>query len=324
MSSGQRRDATNRLARGLHHQSTISSASPSEPENIKPGTSTGTTPTPIDGEKVDPSFPQDSSTESRIGGDFVIVHMDDFEDLKRPGAEAEAAAAAEKALTLTPPSYAGTIHSLHPISRILTISDLESCCALEEAAFPKLEERCSREKFIYRLTTAGELCLGLFTTSAHGSIPTTATSKYARTIETGRSDGGVAILMAHIVGTRIISEVVTDEAMDYPRDWKSGKSLSSTKGHQENGRTICLHSLAVDPYFQGKNIGRTLISAYIGMMNGAGIADRIALIAHEHMVPFYEKMKFVRKGPSKVEFGGGNWVDMVYDLYPHDPRARYG
>lgn len=35
--------------------------------------------------------------------------------------------------------------NLHPYTRPLTISDLESCVALEEAAFVQ-EERCSREK----------------------------------------------------------------------------------------------------------------------------------------------------------------------------------
>lgn len=87
-------------------------------------------------------------------------------------------------------------------------------------------------------------------------------------------------MVAHIVATRCTDSVVTDEAMDYPRDWNSANREPSTKGHREAGRTICLHSLAVLPNFQGKAIGRTLLSAYIGMMNGAGIADRIALIAH--------------------------------------------
>jgi hypothetical protein len=40
---------------------------------------------------------------------------------------------------------ANTSQNLHPYTRPLTISDLESCVALEEAAFPE-HERCSREK----------------------------------------------------------------------------------------------------------------------------------------------------------------------------------
>lgn len=38
---------------------------------------------------------------------------------------------------------------------------------------------------------------------------------------------------------------------------------------------------------------------------------RCVLISFQHLVPFYERLKFVNKGPSKAQFGGGNWIDMV-------------
>lgn len=41
---------------------------------------------------------------------------------------------------------ARTLRSLHPYTRPLTVSDLESCVALENAAFDVKEERCSPEK----------------------------------------------------------------------------------------------------------------------------------------------------------------------------------
>lgn len=68
--------------------------------------------------------------------------------------------------------------------------------------------------------------------------------------------------------------------MDYPKDWESVKKDVSEEGHHEDGRTICVHSLAVLPEFQGSGIGRTIMMAYMQQMNGAGIADRLALIAH--------------------------------------------
>jgi len=215
----------------------------------------------------------------------------------------------------------GDIHSLHPITKLLTISDLESCCVLEEAAFDKPEERATREKFNYRLTACGELCLGIFTSAVPGSL-NAATLATGRPVETGHPRVGV--LLAHIVATRSMDNVATDEAMDVPQDWNSKDRTASTKGHREEGRTIILHSLAVLPNFQGKSLGRTLLSAYISMMNGTGIADRIALIAHEHNVPFYEKMGFENKGPSKAEFGGGSWIDMVRELQPAKKWAKYG
>ena len=69
--------------------------------------------------------------------------------------------------------------------------------------------------------------------------------------------------------------------MDCPKDWNSKNPGVSNLGHQEAGRTIVLHSVAVLPQFQGRGIGKILMMAYMQQMNGAGIADRLALIAHE-------------------------------------------
>lgn len=41
---------------------------------------------------------------------------------------------------------ARSLRSLHPYTRPLTVSDLDSCVALENAAFENPEERCSPEK----------------------------------------------------------------------------------------------------------------------------------------------------------------------------------
>lgn len=87
--------------------------------------------------------------------------------------------------------------------------------------------------------------------------------------------------MAHIVATKTTELVVTDDAMDYPRDWETASTVDNKAGHQEDGRTICVHSLAVLPEYQGTGIGRTIMMAYMQQMNGAGIADRLALIAHD-------------------------------------------
>lgn len=42
--------------------------------------------------------------------------------------------------------HSDSIGKLHPYTRLLTISDLDSCVALENAAFPIKQERASREK----------------------------------------------------------------------------------------------------------------------------------------------------------------------------------
>ncbi|KAI8624495.1 hypothetical protein F5Y19DRAFT_480515 [Xylariaceae sp. FL1651] len=174
-----------------------------------------------------------------------------------------------------------------PLIRPLTISDLESCVALENASFSNHAHRCSREKFEYRLTACPELCMGVFCTVA----PATAngweidTLHTAHPVETGRNDGAVSVLMAHIVATRSHGEVVTDNAMDYPRDYKTAKNKpnasSPNVGHQETGRTICIHSLAVDPKLQGVGMGKLIVKAYMQQVKNSALADRIILICQE-------------------------------------------
>jgi GNAT superfamily N-acetyltransferase len=186
-------------------------------------------------------------------------------------------------------------------------------------------------QFKYRLSKCGELGLGLFCTATPDSDIPAATLKTGKPVETSRNNGAVSVLLAHVVATKTRDTLVTDVAMDYPRDWETSNKDDNAAGHHEDGKTICIHSLAVLPAYQGSGIGRTIMMAYMQQMNGAGIADRLALIAHEvsnapsmfestllmmkPLVPYYEKLGFVSKGPSMAQFGGGGWVDMVSYLF---------
>ena len=107
-----------------------------------------------------------------------------------------------------------------------------------------------------------------------------ATLKTARLVETSRKNGAISVLVGHIISAKAADDVVTDAAMDYPKDWATSTSMSSL-GHQEHGRTIALHSVAILPEFQGRGLGRIMMLSYMQNMNGAGIADRLALIAHD-------------------------------------------
>lgn len=195
-------------------------------------------------------------------------------------------------------------------------------------------------QFEYRLTRCGELSLGLWSTATPDShLMGAATAKTGRPVESAAPQNR-QVLLAHVVASKGLSEVVTDSSMDYPKDWRTATPNVEPTGHRDDGRTICLHSLAVLPMFQGSGLGRTLLMAYIQHMTGAGIADRIALIAHDHLVGYYEKFGFINKGPSKATFGGGGWMDMVIlflkilvhmlilckvlDVKPIDARVRYG
>ena len=49
-------------------------------------------------------------------------------------------------------------------------------------------------------------------------------------------------------------------------------------------------------------------------METSGIADRIALLAHDHLVDMYEGMGFDGAGKSNVRFAGGGWNDLVSEI----------
>jgi ribosomal protein S18 acetylase RimI-like enzyme len=102
-----------------------------------------------------------------------------------------------------------------------------------------------------------------------------------RPVETDRDDGAISVLLGHVIATKTNSSRVTDASMAYPQDWDAEHPAPSELGHQEDGRTIALHSVAVAPQVQGRGIGRVLVLAYMQHMNGAGIADRLVLLAHD-------------------------------------------
>lgn len=156
-------------------------------------------------------------------------------------------------------------------------------------------------QFVYRLTKCPELSLGIF------SLPL---------LDHGETKPRPE-LIAHVIATRTSSPRVTEESMMIPDDWQTRKrSLPEPGeknyiGHEDQGSTIALHSLAVKADHQKKRVGSTLMKSYIQRMKDAQIADRIALLAHDHMVPFYEALGFENCGKSACTFGGGGWFDMV-------------
>lgn len=90
--------------------------------------------------------------------------------------------------------------------------------------------------------------------------------------------------------------------------------MAMPPSHEPLGCTICVHSLAVLPSCQRLGLGSTLLRSYLARMAGTGTADHVAIIAHEEMLSYYERFGFVNHGPSKAEFGGGGWYDMVCPL----------
>ncbi|KAK4126326.1 acyl-CoA N-acyltransferase [Parathielavia appendiculata] len=241
---------------------------------------------------------------SDVDGDFATLQK--MLSQKRRAAKDSPESRLQKALPF--------ITTFSPNIRPLSISDLPSCIALERAAFPKPEHQASPEKFEYRLTVAPELSLGVFLTvvpeqAKQLSIETLPTAK---PVETGRADGAVSVLLAHILSTRCRGDVVTDADMAYPKDWHTrGGRAAEDAGHQEDGRTVGLHSLAVLPRLHRCGIGQMIVRAFLDQMKNSGLVDRVALLCQDHLVSYYERSGFKHLGESKAQFGGGGWHDMV-------------
>ncbi|KAK1755751.1 hypothetical protein QBC47DRAFT_195473 [Echria macrotheca] len=201
-----------------------------------------------------------------------------------------------------------------PLVKPLTISDLDSAVALENAAFTNPEHRASADKIAYRLTVCGELSLGVFCTVVPSELNGwhIETLDTAREVETGRYNGALNVLVAHIVGTKCIGETITDKDMAIPEDWRTRKGKPADVGHQEVGTTVAIHSLAVSPKLQGCRIGQLIIKAFLQQMFGSGVVDRVSLLCQEHLVAYYVRCGFENKGPSDAQFGGGGWYNMVF------------
>lgn len=105
--------------------------------------------------------------------------------------------------------------------------------------------------------------------------------------------------------------------MGVPKDWRIKKSTLPSPGeeepvgHQDQGSTIAIHSLAVLPEHQDKGLGKMLLKSYIQRIQDAKIADRLVLLAHDHLLPFYTGLGFENAGRSKCTLGGGGWNDLV-------------
>lgn len=117
-----------------------------------------------------------------------------------------------------------------------------------------------------------------------------------------------------VISTKTVGPAVTDESMDIAPEWQMNPSNTSIQGHREDGRTIAIHSLCVLPAFQGRGLGKTIMKSYQQRMETSGVADRIALLSHDHLGRMYEGMGFQAKGKSNVRFAGGGWNSLVKEI----------
>ncbi|KAH0531847.1 hypothetical protein TsFJ059_000627 [Trichoderma semiorbis] len=127
------------------------------------------------------------------------------------------------------------------------------------------------------------------------------------------------LMFVHIIATLGCSPVVTDEDMDYPKNWLKmlhgdENSPSELVGHRPDGRTVCIHSIAVCPRLQGLGLGTATLKSYVQRLNSLGLADRVALICRKSETRFFQKCGFRNIGRSDTKTLPGEFYNMVFDL----------
>lgn len=209
--------------------------------------------------------------------------------------------------------YGGT-RSLGPKGLILCAIQFAASSLFHHYHLRYSDQRLIKTQFIYRLTQCPELSLGIFSRP----IPSEARSAIDPKPK----------LIAHVIATRSPAPSVTDASMDVPENWKERRSSlplpgeKEPKGHQETGGTICVHSLAVLKEHQKKGLGSILMKAYVQRIKDSKIAERVALLAHDHLIKFYVGMGFENMGDSQATFGGGGWNNLVCELNDTDLSWR--
>lgn len=208
--------------------------------------------------------------------------------------------------------------------RPLTIDDIEQVEALEKQCFSE-EERASLEKIKYRLTVCPELCCGLFVRDYEYRYNSINLPEVADELEKehkesteesddlpSKSSVTKETLVGHIIATKTFNARITNECMDLP------SKDSPSSGHIEGSRFIGIHSLAVDAKWRGKKLATLLLHDYIQRLSNQDLGDKIVIIAHEELIPFYENIGFKSTGKSKCNFGGVTWYDLYIDLRSED------
>ncbi|EME45298.1 hypothetical protein DOTSEDRAFT_129089 [Dothistroma septosporum NZE10] len=192
----------------------------------------------------------------------------------------------------------------HTFFSSLSYEHAAMCHALEKVTFPPAET-ATLAKFQYRLSRCPELCLGMFVDVA-GAAKVGGLADDLRLHDDTGHDG---VLIGQISATRTSDDTVTEGAMASP---PSGDC--STTGHRAEGRTVCIHAVAIVPAFQKLGLGRRMVSTYLQFLAQGHLADRVAILAHDHLLQYYESFGFVNCGLSKNLYGDGGWYDMICEL----------
>ena len=110
-------------------------------------------------------------------------------------------------------------------------------------------------------------------------------------------------LVGFICGTLTTSEVLTDESMSE---------------HEPVGKTLCIHSVAVEESLRRKGIALWMLKSYLQKVAELKTVERVLLICKEQLVCLYEAAGFNNLGPSDVVHGQDPWILMGCSLPPSE------
>lgn len=184
---------------------------------------------------------------------------------------------------------------LHMYIRPLIVEDENDVTQLEALCFPP-NERAPSATIEYRLKACPELCSALF----------------IREFDEDTKEIKNETLIGHILGTKISTDYITLESMKLINDESSG--------------TIAIHSVVIDPKYQKKNLATLMLTDYIQKLSNQEVGNKIVIIVHEYLIPFYERVGFkvisenkdVGKDP---EFANSKWIDMERELVKEEYEA---
>lgn len=203
--------------------------------------------------------------------------------------------------------------------RPLNVFDLDAVDELEAAAFSP-SERASRERIEYRLRTCPELCLGLF---KREYVWDEEASEGAVGVAAAKATECKETIVGHILATKMLTDTIVDEAMEIPDLDKRGIPVnkSDKRGHQETGRFIGIHAVAIHPDFQRMGLGFVMLKDYVQSLFSLQTADGISIIVHDKYVSFYERNGFENRGKSECQYAGSTWLDMYLPFDTYDDRS---
>ncbi|GAA6049173.1 hypothetical protein JCM3770_003291 [Rhodotorula araucariae] len=166
---------------------------------------------------------------------------------------------------------------MHLEFALVQADDIPRAFDLETAGFPD-DEAASLDALRTRQRTAGDFFLGAYTRSP------------ARQ------------LVGYVCATCTASPTLTHEAMS---------------AHDPAGAYVGIHSVCVDQQHLRKGIATALLNEYLARLESDTRIRGARLIAHEELVPLYQRAGFTLVGPSEIVHGPRPW----YALEVNFPRA---